>query len=104
MQNTVRNNLKKYSKTKGTNIVLATKDKTYVAMRKNELPRYYGMMLGRGKDFVLVSSEKLKMFPDILWTSLLPGDVVTINNGTTQYSINREKIPLLQKISALITR
>ncbi len=104
IQNTIRNNLKKYNKTKGTNIVLSTKDKTYIAMRKNELPTYYGLMLGKGKDFVFISSEKLKMFPDISWVSLLPGDVVAIANGTTQYSINKEKVPLLRKIAALIPR
>src|SRR3989344_2686041 len=100
----IQKNLQKYVKTKGTNVVLATKDKTYVAMRKNDLPKYYGMVLGQGKDFLMISSEKLKTFPDIYWRSLLPGDVVIIHNGTTQYSIYKEKIPLLQKIIALIPR
>lgn len=100
----IQKNLHKYRKTKGTNIVLATKEKTYVAMRKNELPKYYGMMLGKRKDFLLISSEKLKMFPDIYWTSLQPGDVVAIDNGTTRYSISKEKVPLLKKIAAVITR
>lgn len=100
----IQKNLHKYTKTEGTNIVLATKGKTYVAMRKNELPRYYGLMLGKGKDFVLISSEKLKMFPDISWVSLLPGDVVAIDNGTIHYSISKEKRSVLQKLAALITK
>ena len=73
-------------------------------MRKNELPRYYGMMLGMGNDFVLISSEKLKTFPNISWKSLRPGDVVTINNGTNQFSISKEKRSVLQKIAVLITK
>lgn len=100
----IRKNLQGYTKTKGTNIVLATKNKTYLAMRKNQLPKYYEMILGRGKDFLLISSEKLKTFPDISWTSVLPGEVVTIQNGTTTFSISREKISLLRRIAALIKK
>lgn len=100
----IRRNLQKYRQTKGTNVVLATKDKTHIAMRKNQLPNYYGMRLGQGKDFLLISSEKLKTFPDISWESILPGDVVTIKNGTTQFSLSKEKVPLFKKIAALIPR
>jgi predicted glutamine amidotransferase len=98
----IRNQLKKYTKTKGSNVVLSTKEKTFVAMRKNDYPQYYGLRLGKGNDFILISSEKLKTFPYIYWESLQPGDVVTVNNGTIQYSVSREKVPLLQKITALI--
>ncbi|HLC19724.1 MAG TPA: class II glutamine amidotransferase, partial [Candidatus Nanoarchaeia archaeon] len=50
----IQKNLQKYRKTKGSNIVLATKDKTYVAMRKNILPKYYGLVLGKSRDFMLI--------------------------------------------------
>ena len=100
----IQKNLQKYNHTKGTNIVLATKDKTYVAMRKNILPKYYGLVLGKSRDFMLISSEKLKTFPDISWRLLSPGDVVIIHNGATQYSIYKEKVSLLQKLTALIQR
>ncbi|MDO8510666.1 MAG: class II glutamine amidotransferase [Nanoarchaeota archaeon] len=100
----IQKNLQRYAKTRGTNIVLATKEKTYVAMRKNCLPKYYGMRLGQGKDFMLISSEKLKTFPGISWTSILPGDVVTIQNGTTAFSISKEKRSLLQRITTLIKK
>ena len=100
----IQKNLQKYNHTKGTNIVLATKDKTYVAMRKNILPKYYGLVLGKSRDFMLISSEKLKTFPDISWRLLSPGDVVIIHNGATQYSIYKEKVPLLQRLTALIQR
>ena len=101
---TIRNNLQKYTKTKGSNIVLATKNKTFVATRKNELPRYYGMVWAKGNDFLLISSEKLKTFTDIYWKSILPGEVITLQNGTTKFSISREKKNLLQKITALIAK
>ena len=100
----IQKNLQRYTKTRGTNIVLATAEKTYVAMRKNSVPKYYGIMLGRGKDFMLISSEKLKTFPDISWTSILPGDVVAIQNGTTVFSISKEKRSLLQRITTLIKK
>ncbi len=98
----IQKNLQKYQKTKGTNIVLATKDKTFVAMRKNELPRYYGMVLAKGNDFMLISSEKLKTFPDISWIPILPGEVITIRNGTDQFSIGREEKSILHKVIAMI--
>lgn len=98
----IRNNLQRYTKTRGSNIVLSTKEKTYVALRKNELPKYYGMMMGQGKDFVLISSEKLKTFPNISWIPLLPGEVVTILNGTARFSISREKRKFLQKMIGII--
>lgn len=101
---TIRNNLQKYTQTKGTNIVLANKEKTFVAMRKNILPKYYGMMLLQTEDFVLISSEKLKTFPAISWLSLQPEEIVIIQNGTNQFSISRKKVPLLQKIAALVPR
>ncbi len=100
----IQNNLQRYTKTKGSNIVLATKNKTFVATRKNKLPRYYGMVWAKGNDFLLISSEKLKTFPDIYWKSILPGEVITIQNGTTQFTIGREKKNLLQKITALTAK
>ena len=99
---TIRKNLQRYTKTRGSNIVLATKEKTYVAMRKNELPQYFGMMLGQGKDFMIISSEKLKTYPDISWISILPEEVVTIQNGTTSFSISKENKSFLQKIIKII--
>ncbi|MDP3698258.1 MAG: class II glutamine amidotransferase [Nanoarchaeota archaeon] len=102
ISNTIRNNLKTYTKTKGTNIVLSTKDKTFIAMRKNELPKYYGMVLAKGNDFIVISSEKLKMFPNISWKSVLPGEVVIIQNGTSQFSLSKEKTSFLQKLAAII--
>src|SRR3989344_536669 len=101
----IRSNLKTYTQTKGTNIVLSTKDKTFVAMRKNEHPRYYSLMLGEGINFILISSEKLKTFPNISWKSLQPGDVVIINNGRKHYFLNKEKMlkpSILQKIVELV--
>lgn len=96
----IQQNLQKYPETKGSNIVLATLDKTYVAIRKNQLPKYFGMMLGQGKDFLLISSEKLKTFPDIKWRSILPEEVVIIQNGTTSFSVRREKKSIIQKVMA----
>lgn len=98
----IRSNLQKYNKTKGSNIVLATKEKTYISMRKNEVPKYYGMLLATGEDFIMVSSEKLKTFPDIYWKSVLPEEVIIIQNKTAQFSISKEKMPILRKLVALI--
>lgn len=102
VEKAIRNNLRKYSQTKGSNVILATKEKTYVAMRKTELSKYYGMSIGKGNDFLVVSSEKLKTFPDISWRSIKPGSVITINNGSTGFAISSEKKNLISKIRALI--
>lgn len=101
---TIQKNLQRYTKTRGSNIVLATKEKTYVAVRKNKLPKYYRMMIGQGNNFMLISSEKLKIFPNISWTSTLPGDVITIHNETKVFSIGREKVSLLRRMAALIKK
>ena len=71
-------------------------------MRKNEVPKYYGMLLATGEDFIMVSSEKLKTFPDIYWKSVLPEEVIIIQNKTAQFSISKEKMPILRKLVALI--
>jgi len=98
----IQGNLQRYAQTKGSNIVLTTADKTFVAVRKNQVPKYYGMSIGEGSDFMIISSEKLKTFPDISWRSVLPGEVVIVNNGTKQFFVREEGIPLLQKIVAMI--
>jgi len=98
----LKNNLQKYHQTKGSNIILATKDKTHVAMRKTELPRYYGLSMGIGKDFMLVSSEKLKTFPDISWKAVAPESVITMHNGSTKFTIHRESI--FQKMLTLLRK
>lgn len=94
---TIQKNLQKYTKTQGTNVILAAKEITYVAAGKNQAPRYYGLALGQGKNVMLISSEKLKTFDDISWKYILPGEVIIIHNGAAQFSISKERVPLLQK-------
>lgn len=103
VEDALRNNLRKYTQTKGSNIIFVTKEKTYVTMRKTELPKYYGMSLGKGNDFLVVSSEKLKTFPDFSWESLAPEEVVVLQNGSTEFVIHKEKKTIFQKIAAILS-
>ena len=89
MEMVFRRTIHKY-KTKGTNVILATKEKTQVAIRKNGLPRYCQMNIGQRKDLLIISSEKLKTFPDLFWKAAEPGDVITFNNGSEKYLLSKE--------------
>lgn len=103
VENALRNNLRKYTQTKGSNVILTAAEKTYIAMGKTELPRYYGLHLGKTKDCIVVSSERLKMFPDFSWESLAPEDVVVLQNGSTEFAIHKEKKTIFQKIAAILS-
>ncbi len=99
----IRNTLQRY-KTEGTNVILATKEKTYVAIRKNELSKYFRMNIGRGNGGLIISSEKLKTFPHLLWMAAEPGEVIIFENGSAEYVISKETNSLLQKLSGMIKR
>lgn len=100
-ENVIRNTLQRY-KTEGTNIILATKEKTYVAIRKNELSKYFCMSIGQGKDYLIISSEKLKTFPHLLWKAAEPGEVIIFENGSAKYVFSKETKGFLQKLNSII--
>jgi predicted glutamine amidotransferase len=76
---TVKNNLKRYKKSRGCNVIFSNKDQTLVGIKKNINPNYYHMHLGIGKKFKIISSEKLPMKESVEWKILTGGKVAKIN-------------------------
>jgi predicted glutamine amidotransferase len=70
----------------GSNIILGTPEKTYVAIHFKKDPIYYKMALGQDKDTLIVSSELLSKF-DLEWEHLDDGDVVVVNNRNLTWEI-----------------
>jgi len=93
----IRKNFKKYKKLTGTNIIISTKKKSVIAIRKNNFPKYYQMYLGQKAKQMIISSEKLPSLNDFMWDPLDQGDVVRIDNKNLDISIYKEKIPVWKK-------
>lgn len=74
----------------GSNVIFSTPKKTIVYVYYKKYPKYYTMMLGQGKDSVVVSSEKLPHLKGMNWQRLENGDLVTINHQTLKVSIEKE--------------
>ncbi|MEK6899712.1 MAG: class II glutamine amidotransferase [Nanoarchaeota archaeon] len=77
----IRINFQRYHPERGTNIIFATKTKTYVGARENNLPKYYQMSIGKDGQAVVISSERLKTLPGFYWKVLPQGSIAVIKNG-----------------------
>ncbi len=85
----IRANFNRYQKAQGTNLMLAQKKRSTVAIRKNQYPIYYQMYLGKKKGGFIISSEKLPL-AEFTWQPLEQGDIVTINHKTLTYSVDKD--------------
>lgn len=90
----IKKNFNRYNNLKGTNIILSTKDSTFVAMRKNKFPKYYQMCLGRTKDMIVVSSEQFDKeqpnnSPGIYWEPLNHGEIIKINHSSLKTEVHK---------------
>ncbi|MEK6863393.1 MAG: class II glutamine amidotransferase [Nanoarchaeota archaeon] len=99
----LRRTIHKYN-TEGTNVILATEERTYVAVRKHRRPKYYQMNIGQRKDLLIISSEKLKTFPDLFWKAAEQGDVITFDNGSEKYVLSKEPKHFIRKLIDIIKR
>ena len=93
----IRKNFKRYKKLTGTNIILSTKKKSVIAIRKNNFPKYYQMHLGQKSGQMVISSEELPTLTDFMWEPLDQGDVIRVDNNNLDISIYKEKIPAWKK-------
>lgn len=98
----MRNVLRRNNLCKGTNLILITKNKSYVAVKENVRPKYYQMQLGVGENMTVISSEKLSNLINFKWQVLNPGSFVEIENKTKNYSLRKGiKFTPTDKISSL---
>lgn len=97
----IRHNFQRYHRVRGTNIILASKENSYVGVNHNILPRYYQMVLGRSEKMLVISSEKLPSFSHLTWKDLEAGDIVTVDNKTLEVKVvkEREMEKVLKKLS-----
>jgi len=86
----VRQNFSRHPKVRGSNIILASKNYSYVGIGKNILPQYYGMVIGKSDRLLVISSEKLPSFSHLAWTELQQGDIVTVDNKTMEVKMEKE--------------
>lgn len=86
----IRNNLKRYHNLNGTNLILSKNSRSIVAVRKNKCSTYYRMQVGKTKDSLIFSSERLPL-AEFKWQPLEQGNIVTINHRDLTYSVDKEK-------------
>ncbi|NQV91361.1 class II glutamine amidotransferase [Candidatus Woesearchaeota archaeon] len=88
----MRETLERYNKCTGTNVILATKETSFIGTRDNKFPRYYNMKIAKTDNFILVSSEVLSEFKDLEWQNIELGDIISINNETLTFQVDKKPI------------
>ena len=87
----IRKNLAQYKNYTGTNIIITTKDTSFIALKeRNKYPHYYQMSMGTGGGQVIVSSENVAL-PGIQWQLLAHEDIVEIDTATLVTIIHTPK-------------
>jgi len=82
----IRKTLLENNQCKGTNVILSSKEKTFVSIRENIRGVYYQMSLGRNQGSMIISSEELNSFPKASWKPIKPGEVIVIDHNTMEIS------------------
>ncbi len=86
----IRETLEKYNKCTGTNVILATKETSFIGTRDNKFPAYYNMKIAQTKEMILVGSEVLSEFEELEWQSIYHGDVLSIDNEKLTYNVDKK--------------
>lgn len=90
LEKSIQNNFSRYHQLTGTNIILSSLQKAVIAIRETKFPKYYTMMLGKKQGTVIISSDKLAL-PEVTWTAVQPGKIITLNHKTLDISISKQK-------------
>ena len=93
----IRETLERYNKCTGTNVILATKEISYIGTRENKFPAYYHMKVAQTKDMILVGSEMLSEYADLDWQSINYGDILTIDNERLTFQVDKK--PIIAKMN-----
>jgi len=88
----IRNSFKKFQNCKGTNIILSSPERTFVAIKNHLLPKYYGMKITKKDGLLIISSEILSNMEHLQWDNLEQNDIVEINNKTGEFLIHRDSL------------
>lgn len=85
----IRKKLHKYQGERGSNIILSSKNYSYIGCKYSTHPRYLQMVIGSDQNQLIVCSEELPSYPNMKWKSLNSGDVVVVHNQTQRYAIDK---------------
>ncbi len=78
----ITNSFAQLQQSVNTNIILSTTTKSYIFSKPNQFPRYLQMWIGRKKDALIISSEKISTMKGYSWEELAKGKVVIIDHKT----------------------
>ncbi len=81
----IKENLELYKTSHGSNIILSSKEKSFVYLKENNMSKYYTMKVGKKDDFLVVSSETLPNL-GVEWNSLETGKVLIVDNEKLTFS------------------
>lgn len=87
IQEAITKTIPQYNACKGTNIILSSKEKSYIAIKENLMPRYYNLHLGKSKDMIIISSEVLPDLKNVEWQEFGYGTMFILENKTTSMEI-----------------
>ncbi len=74
----------------GSNVILSTPSKSFVAVHFRKNPIYYKMALGKKDNTIIVGSEKVAYAKGYAWEYLDNNDLVIIDHLTKRVSIKKE--------------
>lgn len=103
LEKAIRRNFKRYKKITGTNIILSTKEKSVIAVKKNYFPKYYQMKMGWDDERLIISSEILPVFDGMTWQPLAQGDIISVNNDTRDVTISKQRNPIVQQFIDMLS-
>ncbi len=84
LSSALRDSLKQYPGCRGSNFILATPEKTYLALGPSELKEYFTMHISSNPSFLIISSEPLPTLKNLNWQKVLPGTILVIDNQTRE--------------------
>ncbi len=92
----IRKNFKRYHELTGTNIILSTKNKAVVAVRKNHFPLYYQMQMAHDEKKIIISSESFAN-SSLNWEPIEQGDIIKIKNKELAVSIYKKNDSIIKR-------
>ncbi len=70
-----------------SNIILSTKSKSYLFSTSTQFPRYLQMWVGKKKNTIIISSEKIVTLKEYSWEELPKGKVLVMDHKVLEISI-----------------
>ncbi|MBI2103051.1 class II glutamine amidotransferase [Candidatus Woesearchaeota archaeon] len=70
-----------------SNFIFSTKKSSYITSSWTKYPRYLQMWIGRGKDLLIISSEKIESLSDLNWKPITKNSIIEVNHLTLQSTI-----------------